>query len=137
MQWSDISVQPSPRVLRQFASCGIVFSCAWAAWVWAVHDRPGLALLSALPVSVGLIGIAKPSLIRPLYVSLLVVVFPIGWLVSNLILAVIFYGLITPLGLFFRLAGRDVMGRDFEPQRESYWAAKPAATAVRAYFRQF
>ena len=37
----------------------------------------------------------------------MVLAFPIGWTVSQVILAVMFYGLFTPIGLVFRLIGRD------------------------------
>jgi hypothetical protein len=65
------------------------------------------------------------------------VTFPFGWAVSHLLLAILFYGLFTPLGLIFRLLGRDPLRRQRPLEQASYWTMKPAATDVRGYFRQF
>ena len=37
----------------------------------------------------------------------MVLAFPIGWTVSQVMLALMFFGLFTPIGLVFRLIGRD------------------------------
>ena len=41
----------------------------------------------------------------------MVLAFPIGWTVSQVILLLMFYGLFTPIGLVFRLIGRDPLQR--------------------------
>ena len=41
----------------------------------------------------------------------MVLAFPIGWTVSQVILLLMFYGLFTPIGLVFRLIGRDPLHR--------------------------
>ena len=52
-------------------------------------------------------------------------------------MAVLFYGVFTPIGLFFRLIGRDPLHRRFQPEADTYWVARRPATDVRRYFRQF
>jgi hypothetical protein len=61
---------------------------------------------------------------------------PIGWMVSRVLLGVLFFGLFTPVGFFFKLIGRDALCRRYEPQQASYWESKPGATDVRSYLRQ-
>ena len=51
-------------------------------------------------------------------------------------LAVLFYGLFTPVALLFRLIGRDALSLRRRAGTASYWKPKPAAPAVRSYFRQ-
>ena len=48
-----------------------------------------------------------------------------------------FFGLFTPIGLVFRLIGRDPLQRARRAGVESYWAPKPAPADVRSYFKQF
>ena len=67
----------------------------------------------------------------------MVLAFPIGWTVSQVMLAVMFFGLFTPIGLVFRLLGRDPLHRTRRPGLESYWAPKPAPADLRRYFKQF
>jgi hypothetical protein len=67
----------------------------------------------------------------------MILTFPVAWAVSTLLLAIVFYGLITPLGLLFRLIGRDPLDRSFKSDKDSYWQEKPAAENSRRYLQQF
>ena len=61
----------------------------------------------------------------------------IGWTVSQAMLLLMYFGLFTPIGLFFRLIGRDPLHRDRRAGVESYWTPKPVPVDVRSYFKQF
>ena len=138
MNWSDLPTNPSRRVLRQFAGAWLVFFLAWAAHQTWAKARPqwGLAL-AVLAVVVGLPGLAKPAAVRWLFVGWMRLAFPIGWLISQTALVVLFYGLLTPVALFFRLIGRDALGRKCSATQESYWTAKKTSQDLRRYFRQY
>lgn len=137
MQWSDISFQPPTRTLRQFAGLWVAFFGGLACWHGLVKERPVVGLiLAGLAVTIGPLGLVKPQAIRPIFVGWMVAVFPIGWVVSRVLLALLFYGLFTPVGLLFRLIGRDVLNRRRQPELPTYWAPKPAAADVRSYYRQ-
>ena len=85
----------------------------------------------------GIVGILLPRFMRYVYLAWMVVVFPIGWLVSNLLLTMVFCLVVTPLGLVMRLTGRDPMRRALDPDRSSYWEKRPSPPEARAYFKQF
>jgi len=51
-------------------------------------------------------------------------------------LALVFYGVVTPFALVFRLRGRDVLARKKRPV-DSYWSARRESNDPRSYFRQF
>jgi hypothetical protein len=65
------------------------------------------------------------------------VAWPIGWAVSHLLLAGVFYLLIAPLGLAIRLSGRDKLQMRPEPSAATYWTPRPPAPPADRYFRQF
>ena len=67
----------------------------------------------------------------------MVAVFPIGWTMSKVIMAVIFYGVFTPVAVLFRLMGRDALHLRRQPNADTYWLPKPQAAGVGQYFRQF
>jgi hypothetical protein len=137
MQWSDISFAPATRTLRQFAALWLVFFGALACVQEFKYGRPALALaLGVLAVTIGLLGLVRPQSMRLIYVGAMIVAFPIGWLVSRLLLAVLFYGMFTPIGLLFWALGRDVLRRRRTEQR-TYWAPKPKPADAQSYFRQF
>jgi Saxitoxin biosynthesis operon protein SxtJ len=138
MQWSDIQFHPSLKTLRQFAGLCLVFFGGLAAWQGIVSGRGTLALaLAALALMIGLLGLLWPRMIRPVYVGWMILAFPIGWTVSQAMLAVMFYGLFTPIGLLFRLIGRDPLHRARRADLETYWSPKPSADDPRRYFKQF
>jgi hypothetical protein len=139
MHWSDMNFAPAARTLRQFAALWILFFAGLGFWNGFRHDRWLLGfLLLGVALVVGSLGMARPGWIRPVFVGWMVLAFPSGWLISRLLLAGFFYGILTPLGLVFRLGGRDPLGRRFQGDAVgTYWSAKPPAREVQAYFRQF
>ena len=93
MNWSDVVFIPSPRTLRQFAILWMLFFAGHATWQGSLANRASPAfLLTALAIGLGLAGLAKPALIRPIFVAWMIAAFPIGWIVSRVLLACIFYG---------------------------------------------
>jgi hypothetical protein len=138
MQWSDIPRDPPQRMLRQFAGMWLLLLGALGAWQeWARENHTAAMILALVALAVGVPGLLRPSLVRPVFVGAMIVTFPIGWVVSKTLLAVVYYGLFTPIALAFRLTGRDVLARRRNPAATTYWAPKPAATDPRSYFRQF
>ena len=85
----------------------------------------------------GLLALAAPALLRPVYVALTAISLPIGFVLSHVIMAVFFYLIFTPLGLLFRAMGRDPLCRTIERDAKSYWVRREPVTDARRYFRQF
>ena len=54
-----------------------------------------------------------------------------------LLLVIIFYLIVTPLGLVMRMLGRDPMQRKFDRSAASYWIERPQHDETARYFRQF
>jgi len=48
----------------------------------------------------------------------------LGWVNTRILLGVIFYGLITPMGLFLRLLGKDAMRRVLVQEAQTYRIAR-------------
>jgi len=138
MRWSDIQFDPPRTLLRQFAGLWLAVFGGLALWHALVrgHFRLGLAL-AVLALTIGPVGLARPEWMRLIYVGWMVLAFPIGWTVSQIILAVMFFGLFAPIGIMFRLCGRDSLGRARRPELETYWVPKPTPTDLRRYFQQF
>jgi hypothetical protein len=137
MRWSEVPFSPPRATLRWFAVLGALLLAALAGWQWLVHNHGVAAVvLAGAALIVALVGLAVPLALRPIFVGWMVLVFPVNWLVSHLVLACLFYCIFTPVGLFFKLVGRDALTRRLPSDRGSYWVDKPAAADVRSYFRQ-
>ncbi|NNL67482.1 MAG: hypothetical protein HKP30_14630, partial [Myxococcales bacterium] len=84
-----------------------------------------------------LIGLLHPKANKWLFVGLTILAFPIGFVLSHVILFTLFFLIIAPIGLVVRLVGHDPMNRTIDPEAESYWTpAEPAPPNAR-YFKQF
>jgi hypothetical protein len=134
-----LNTRPTPRQLRQFAAVGLPAFAALIAWIaWRAGARPdvvawALALVGAYCCA----ALALPELIRPAFVGLMVAAYPIGWIVSHLVLAILYFGVITPIGLVLRLARGDAMQRRWAPQASTYWQTRAKADDLERYFRQY
>ena len=143
----ELDWNPSPDTLRRFgwialAGFSLVALVAWQEWlVFALGlgaARPYVAgAFLGLAVLCGIFSALAPRANRPIYLGLALVSFPIGLVLSHVILGALFYGLITPIGLALRLVGRDALTRRFEPDADSYWNACPPARSKASYFKQY
>ena len=132
IQWN-----PSKKQLRQFARiwfpafCGLVgYSIGHKTGHWSEVEI-GWVLAGLLSVG----GLVLPVLIRPIFVGLILLTFPIGWVVSHLLLGLIFYGVVTPIGLILRIIGHDPLQLK-KPSGNAVWKTSIGKTDATRYLRQ-
>jgi hypothetical protein len=134
-----ISVQwnPQRKQLRQFSAIWFPAFCALVGW--SIARKTG----QWHPVQIGwvaagilsLAGLIYPPLIRPVFVGLILLTYPIGWVVSHLLLGIIFYGVVTPIGIILRLTGHDSLHLK-PPTENSLWKTPVGKTNSGSYLRQ-
>lgn len=62
----------------------------------------------------------------------------LGWFWTGAILTLLYYVVITPVGLIFRIVGRDALDLKFRDGRSSYWIAKdPVESTLDRYRKPF
>ena len=88
-------------------------------------------------VIVPAIGLAVPGFLKGTYLVSAYVALPIGLVVSYAILGVIYYLVLTPVGLVLRLRGYDPLNRTFHDRADTYWVKREASGDASRYFRQF
>jgi hypothetical protein len=138
MRFADIPFDPSNKILRQFAALWLLLflALAYQKYFVAENHTAGI-ILACVAALIGIPGIIRPSLVRWVFVGAIVLTFPIGWLVSQVMLVILFYVVVTPIALILRLNGRDLLARKLSPNRSSFWTKKNMPQDVRSYFRQF
>lgn len=143
----ELDLHPDRRTLRQFGLMallvfGALAACALGeAWLFAgglgAARLPVAWALAGVAVVSGLFSAVFPAGNRALYVGMSVVAFPIGLVTSYVVLGVLFFGVITPIGLVLRLTGKDPMMRRFRSDQASYWSEARSKRDKASYFRQF
>jgi len=138
MTLSDIPFHPTSRTLRQFAALWLVFFLALARYQYFTrgHHAAGF-VLGGVAVVVGALGLLKPAAVRWIFVGWMVLAFPIGWLVSQILLIMLFYLVLTPVAMLFRWRGRDLLARKPSVGRSSFWLPNQTPDDVRSYLRQY
>ena len=129
--------KPSDKMLRQFSGLCIVFFGAIAArQEFHHHHHTAALILALLAIIIGPLGLIAPRAVKPIFIGWMYLAYPIGWLISHIVLGLIYYVLFTPVALVFRMTGRDALRLKPARQSVSYWQPKPRALDKSDYFRQ-
>jgi len=137
MKRFDLPLKPTPLVLRQFATAWLAFFLTVAAKQLFVRSRAAAAGVLGAIALIGLAGLLKPSAIRWLSVGASVVAFPVGCVMTQVVLAVMFYAVLTPAALVFRWRGRDELQLRPGSEQASFWISRCPEQDVRRYLKQF
>jgi len=134
----ELKLDPSKKELKVFGAMLLAFfalvgSLAW----WKFESRQTAQIIWAVGSGVTLIYFALPPIRLLVYRGWMYAAYPIGWTVSHILLGVIFYLVITPIGLIMRLLGYDPMQRKLDPNAATYWEPRAQVADVKRYFRQF
>lgn len=129
---------PSRRQLAVFA-VGWTLSLVLIGWLFplVLGDFSLRAACWGAAVIVPAIGLAVPGFLKGTYLVSAYAALPIGLVVSYAILGVIYYLVLTPVGLVLRLRGYDPLNRTFHPQADTYWVERETPADTNRYFRQF
>ncbi len=143
----EINLKPDVRTLRQFGFIALAGFALLAVIAWYEALVFSFGLGTARPyvaggfVVVGVLSLLL-SLIYPranlgLYLGLTVIAYPIGFVLSYVVMGTLFFLVITPMGLVMRLFGRDPMERRMLHDAESYWVEARTQRPSQSYFKQF
>lgn len=135
----ELNLKPTDRQLRQFGTASLVMLCILGLLLWRLEKITfsAAAVFCLAGGSLFLLSRIRALLIRPVYQALMLLTFPIGWAVSHAAMAIFFYGLLTPIGLVFRLIGRDPFHLLFDRQALTYWQPYTQKRSMKDYFHQF
>ena len=98
---------------------------------------PVVMTFAALGTIAALFSLVAPRANRVLYVGLTLLAFPIGFVLSYVIMGTLFFLIIGPIAVLFRLLGRDPMQRGYDPKASTYWLKAPQARDKESYFHQY
>jgi hypothetical protein len=135
----QINRHPTRRQLNQFGLIWMGFVASAGFMAFFKLEIPGLARgLWVAAVLVPLVGWLFPPFLRLVFLGMSYLAWPIGFVVSHVVLAAVYYLVLTPIGFVTRLFGYDSMKKRFDRDAASYWTERsPSADAAKRYFRQF
>lgn len=130
--------EPSDRQLRQFAAVALVFGVAVGAWIALAGGSVPLALgLAGAGLALAVAGGLRPKSVRLPFLLLTLLTAPIGFVLSHLVLGILYYAVVTPTGLLLRLFRRDPLRlRRTAAGASSYWEPRERGRDPERYLRQ-
>ncbi len=114
------------------AFCALVAALSWynsgTHWTWWFTAAALFAL----------IGWLRPRLLAPLNRAWTKLGLVLAAVISPLVLAIVFYACVAPIGWVMRLAGKDLLRLRYEPDADTYWIRRdppgPAPTTLKNQF---
>ena len=67
------------------------------------------------------LGVTFPIVLKPVYKGWMVLALILGAISTRVILSIIFYLVITPIGIIARVVGKKFLELKFDRQKKSYW----------------
>ena len=67
------------------------------------------------------LGFLVPIILKPIYLVWMIFAVILGWFMTRFILSLLFYLVITPIGLVLRIMGKDLLELRKEEVQDSYW----------------
>lgn len=134
----QIDRNPSPTILCWF---GLLQGLALAVIGGVVYWRFQAPLVAygfwGVAAAFTVVYYAIPTARRWMYLGAMFATYPLGLVISYIVLSVIYFGLFTLIGLLLKLFGYDPLQRRFNRQASSYWITRTEQRKPASYFRQF
>lgn len=106
--------------LRKFGiTIGVVLVIISGFLFW--KERESFQLFITVGTILFILGVAIPVVLNPIYWAWMIFVTILGWFMTRLILSLLFYVIITPIGLISRFSGKQFLELRWDISRSSYW----------------
>jgi hypothetical protein len=139
MSMIEINWNPKKKELRDFGIIALVASVILSLALYFLKhlSMPWILVIISAGFIIFISSLLSAKLTRIIYLGMILLTFPIGWVMSFIVLAIFYFLIITPVGLFFHLIGHDPLHRKFEPLVKSYWQKRQSPEKADRYFHQF
>jgi hypothetical protein len=130
-------IKSTKKDLRDFGlAVGAVLLVLGGLFLWLQKGSYPYLLSAGLLLI--LAGLACPRVLLPLQKAWMTLAVIIGWLMTRVILLLLFYLALTPTNLIARLFGKQFLDLERDPSRKSYWNDREAKERPPAdYEKQF
>ncbi len=110
-----------------FAALGLLFLARGKPFYpWVLG--PGVGLMG--------LGAVWPAGLKFIYLGWMALALALGFVVSNVILGLFFFLVITPIGLVARMFGKDFLRLKLDRNAPTYWMARPKRAKTPADYEQ-
>ena len=84
-------------------------------------EKGSFQILLTFGITFCILGIAIPFILKPIYWVWMIFATILGWIMTRVILSLLFYIIFTPIGLIPRFFGKQFLELRWDKSKESYW----------------
>lgn len=131
------NIQSEKSDLRKFGvTVGIILLLFAGLLFW--KDRASFKIFLAIGTVLIASGIVLPVILKPVYRVWMTFAIILGWFMTRAILFLLFYGVLTPIGLIMRLFGKQFLDLKLDKEKSTYWNYRATErTDMTDYEKQF
>jgi hypothetical protein len=123
--------------LRKFGiTMGVALMLLGGLLWWRGIDWYGYLFIGAAVFIIP--GLAFPTTLKPVHTAWMAFAFVLGWVMTRVILTVLFYLVVTPTGWLGKIFGERFLDVKIDPGASSYWIRRERAHGSKSdYEKQF
>jgi len=114
------NIKSDKRELKQFATVMWIFLVALGVFAF-LRAKPVYIYLFSFSLFFFVAGFVIPQVLKPLQKTWMSIAVIMGFFMSRVILAIVFFLVITPIGAFMKLLGKDILNEKINKACKSYW----------------
>jgi hypothetical protein len=141
--FAEVDWNPDVRARRKFAVSLVIgfpviaILLALVSYLKTRHAGHFPLWLGGVGFAAGIILWLLPQIAKPFYVVWYFLGCCIGIVVGNVLFALFFFLVFTPLGFLLRLRRNQPVTKGFDKSRKSYWRDAEKPVDLKRYYRQF
>ena len=128
-------ISASPKELRDFGLLvgGILILIA----LFQRHQADLKSVFFIVGALLVIFGIVAPIVLKPVYKIWMTLAVILGYVMTRIILLIMFFGVITPVAFLMRSLGKNTLETTINKRSKSYWKKKQTPDNVESYFNQY
>ena len=122
--------------LRKFGiTIGIILLIITGFLFW--KEKESFQIFLTFGVILCVLGVAIPVILKPIYWIWMIFATILGWVMTRVILGLLYFIIITPIGLIPRLFGKQFLDLRFDKSIDTYWNYRKIQLISSDYEKQF
>ncbi len=131
------NIRSGKSELRKFGlTVGIALGIFGGLFLW--RGKGYFDILFYIAGAFILLGLVAPIILKPIQKVWMTLAVILGWVMTRVILCILFFVIVTPIGLISRLFGKRFLDLEFDENARTYWVPKRSSRTDKSdYEKQF
>ncbi|HUN53790.1 MAG TPA: SxtJ family membrane protein [Smithella sp.] len=131
------SIKSDKSDWRKFGmTMGIILAVMGFYLLWKGRNNSEYAFFLAAAFLIA--GMVIPSALKPVYKAWMVMAVIMGFIMTKVIMVVIFYMIVTPIGIIASIIDKDFLDMKIDKKAKSYWMVRETVRKEKSdYEKQF